>query len=85
MMSPEEERIALLGEAIRQATGLLKAPLDRVEVGDRHVTCSAGSRKVVLAYAYDGGWQLSVTTDPASRQPEVIGRAFAKLLKKRGW
>lgn len=85
MMSPEEERRVLLGEAIRQATGLLKAPIDRIEVGDRHVTCSAGSQTVVLAYVFKGGWQLSVAPNPASRQPEVIGRAFAKLLKKRGW
>jgi hypothetical protein len=36
-----------------------------------------------------GSWRVVAVPDPSpnpiSRQPEVIGSAFAKFLKKRGW
>lgn len=56
MKAPEHERKALLGIAIERATDELGAPIDRVDVTDSLVTCSAGSRKVVMSYSYaDGG------------------------------
>lgn len=62
MKAPEHERMELLGVAIQHATRELKAPIDRIDVTDRHVTCWASSRRVVLAYAYAQGGQH----DPAT-------------------
>jgi hypothetical protein len=74
MMSPEDERRRLLGEAINRATETLREPLDRIEVTPSQVTCWAGSRGVVMDYAYaEGG-----TVD------EVSGR-FVPTLGGGSW
>jgi hypothetical protein len=52
MKAPHYERMALLGVAIRTATEELNAPIDRVEVLDKHIQCWAGSKVVTLSYDY---------------------------------
>jgi hypothetical protein len=56
-------------------------------------TGSHDEHRQFTPYAGGGSWRVLVVPDPdpspnpdpISRQPEVIGRAFAKFLKKRGW
>lgn len=74
MMSPEDERRRLLGEAIDRATETLRQPLDRIEVTPSQVTCWAGPRGLVMDYTYGEG----------GRFDEASGR-FVPSLGGGGW
>ncbi len=50
MMAPQFERARLLGVAIQHATNELMEPIDRIEVGARHVVAWAGSRSLTMKY-----------------------------------
>jgi hypothetical protein len=62
MQAPENERMRLLGVAICRATQELRAPIDRIEVTDGHVTCRAGGRAIAMTYRYAQGGDVEASS-----------------------
>jgi hypothetical protein len=77
MQAPEGERMRLLSVAILRATNELHAPIDRIEVTDKHVICWAGLRKITMTYYYAQGGNVEwpsgqFTPMPGSGSWEVV-------------
>lgn len=81
-MSPQDSRVLVLGTAIREATFVLKAPVDKIIVDDKgKITLWAGKRRVTTRPRFNqsyrngeptlGGGSWETVMGPIETDPET--------------